>query len=85
MGTVDDNAIGNVSSTNCYYLTGTGKSNTGATALTESQMKIQSMYKGFDFEEVWMLNPNAIYPYPQLKSNIQDSRELVEAVIYSLP
>lgn len=85
MGTVDDHAIGNVSSTNCYYLTGTGKSNTGATALTESQMKIQSMYKGFDFEEVWMLNPNAIYPYPQLKSNIQDGRELIEAVVYSLP
>ncbi len=85
-GLVDDYAIGAGSSTNCYYLSGSGFSNTGSTALTETQMKIQSMYKGFDFENLWVLNKYANYPYPQLQSNIQDLNESAELVsIITLP
>ena len=77
--------VGSGTISNCYYLKGTGTTSTGATVLTESQMLKTSLYTGFDFENVWILNPNAIHPYPQLKFNIQDDRELVEADIYSLP
>ena len=69
-----------------YFLNGSGSSSTGATALTETQMKIQSMYKGFDFENVWVLNPYANHPYPQLRNNIQDLSESAELVsIIALP
>lgn len=72
--------------TNSYYLAGTGTSSDGATSLTETQMKIQSMYKGFDFENVWVLNPYANHPYPQLRDNIQDLSESAELVsIIALP
>ncbi|MBR3812191.1 MAG: bacterial Ig-like domain-containing protein [Agathobacter sp.] len=78
-------AIGS-SATDCYYLDGSGSSSIGATSLTEAQMKIESMYKGFDFENVWVLNTYANYPYPQLRSNIQDISESAELVsIIALP
>lgn len=70
----------------CYYLSGTGKTVTGATVLNDSQMKMESMYKGFDFDTVWVMNPYADYPYPQLRSNPQNLNEpATELVIYSLP
>ena len=75
----------NSSFKNCYYLTGTGNGSTGATVLTEAQMKLQSMYVGFDFENDWVLNTNAVYPHPQLRLNAQDIRELESAKIYTLP
>ncbi len=85
----DSGAIGYSSSyssfKNCYYLTGTGNGSTGATVLTEAQMKLQSMYVGFDFENDWVLNTNAVYPHPQLRLNAQDIRELESAKIYTLP
>lgn len=66
--------------TNSYYLSGTGNGTTGATSLTEAQMRLQSMYPGFDFEDTWVINSYANYPYPQLKSNIQDLSETVELI-----
>lgn len=54
--------------TNSYYLDGTGKSSTGATALTSTQMQLQSVYQGFDFENVWTMDGDADYPYPELQS-----------------
>lgn len=79
-------AIGDKAATDSYYLSGTGDSNTGATALTAAQMKLQSMYVGFDFENTWVLNAYAKHPYPQLKANIQDLSEAVSVVsIISLP
>ena len=72
--------------TNCYYLVDSGYDNTDATPLTAEQMKIQSMFAGFDFENVWVLDPYANHPYPQLKNNIQDMKQSVEiARVVTLP
>ncbi len=35
----------------------------------------QEVFQGFDFEELWIVNEYATYPYPQLKNNPQDLRE----------
>ena len=79
-------AISDKTSINCYYLNGTGITSNGATSLTESQMRIQSMFKGFDFENVWTLNKYANHPYPQLRDNIQDMSESASLVsIIKLP
>lgn len=67
-----------------FFLSGTATAN-GSTSLTESQMKIQSMYKGFDFENVWLLNTYANHPYPQLRNNIQDLSESAELVSILTP
>ena len=65
--------------TNGYYLTGTGIStdnhSTGAVSLTEAQMKLQSVYLGFDFDTVWTINSHDGYFYPQLRENRQTSGE----------
>ncbi len=53
--------------TDSYYLSGSGTSSTGAASLTAAQMKLQSMYKGFDFETVWSMAGDADYPYPELQ------------------
>lgn len=66
--------------TNCYYLTGTGIGAKGATALTEAQLKFATVYSGFDFENVWVLNSYANYPYAQLRNNVQDLDETVELI-----
>ena len=72
--------------TYCYYLVNSCSSSNGATSLSQTQMKIESMYKGFDFENVWVLNEFANHPYPQLRSNIQDMSESAELVsIIALP
>ena len=68
-------AIGDGTNKSCYYLEGTGTQYTGCTSLTAAQMKIQNMYKGFDFDNTWILNPHAAYPYPQLKDNVQNLEE----------
>lgn len=79
-------AVSNATAVDSYYLSGSGYSSAGAAALTDTQMKIQAMYKGFDFENIWTINPFANYPYAQLKDNIQDMGESAEYVsILSLP
>ncbi len=78
------NAIANKAN-DSYFLSGTGTQTTGTTALTETQMKLQSMYVGFDFENVWIQNPNALYPYPQLRENIQEIREIDKVEFTKLP
>ena len=60
-------AISNSSATKCYYLAGVGGDSTGATSLTEAQMKLQSMYQGWDFDTVWTMDGRADYPYPELR------------------
>lgn len=73
--------------TQCYFLSGTGcTSSATLTSLSEQQMKMDTMYKGFDLESIWILNPYATYPYPQLRSNIQNLVESASVVsIISLP
>ena len=78
--------IGDGTNTHSYYLTGTGQNTAGATELTEKQAQTPSLYASFDFENVWVINEYANYPYPQLKNNIQDMSEAVKLVsIISLP
>ena len=55
------------SATKCYYLAGVGSDSTGATSLTEAQMKLKSMYSGWDFDTVWTMDGRADYPYPELR------------------
>ena len=79
-------AISSTEGTDCYYLAGTGVSSTGATSLSEAQLSIQRMYAGFDFDSVWVLSPNANYPYPQLRNNVQDTDSVVKTLrILSYP
>ena len=85
VGECSNYAISKNKVTSCYYLTGTAKGCTGAVALTEEQIKKPLVYSGFDFDGTWMVNANAMYPYPQLINNVQDDRDIVETVIYSLP
>ena len=58
---------GSNSSSNCYYLEGVGENSAGATSLTESQMKLQSMYADWDFDTVWTMEGREDYPYPELR------------------
>ncbi len=63
---------GNVTITDSYYLAGTGTNNRGSASLTETQMKLKSIYQGFDFNEIWIITPCSKYPYPQLRENLQE-------------
>jgi len=62
-----------------YTLQGTSQDGEGE-ILTETQMRLQNMYVGFDFENVWEIDPNSSYPYPQLKNNRQQRIEGLEVV-----
>ncbi len=63
--------------TNCYYLDGRGEGTDGTKSLTPAQMKMQMMYNGFDFDNVWFIDSNCDYPYPQLRTNPVYQYELV--------
>ncbi len=78
-------AIGDGTNTHAYYLTGTGSNSTGATVLTEKQALTQSLYASFDFENDWIMNAEAAYPYPQLRGNAQDLRVVTSVVLFSVP
>jgi len=61
--------------TNCYYLNSNSQgigyilSGTDTTvSCTDSQMKDQSTFAGFDFDTIWTINSSSSYPYPQLQS-----------------
>ncbi len=60
-----DRTIGG-SATACYFLSN-GLTQTGCTPLNEEQMKMDFMYQGFDFDNVWYIDENSDYPYPQLR------------------
>ena len=62
---------------NSYYLAGTGSSSVGAVSLTDAQMRLKSMYQGFDFDTIWTINSHDGYFYPQLQENRQTSGEHV--------
>lgn len=62
---------------NCNYLKGTAPRGIGnwqqdtanCVSLTEGQMKTPKVFTGFDFKDVWEIDPYCSYPYPQLKNN----------------
>lgn len=57
---------------NCYTLSETvNAENPGCTVLFPTQLKDQRTLVGFDFDNVWEIDPYCDYPYPQLKSNRQ--------------
>lgn len=58
--------------TDCYTLSGmTNTDNPGCTILFPTQLKDKRTLVGFDFDNVWEIDPYCDYPYPQLKSNRQ--------------
>ena len=70
-------------SKNCYFLKADGEDRTDnyATGLSLGMMKTASSFTGFDFEEIWCIDPHAPNNnFPQLKSCLQDSIESIEIV-----
>ena len=72
------NIVAGGSLSNSYYMktlsdyTATGanqdSSYTNVVGLTKGQMKSSAAYTGFDFDEVWTIDPSADYPYPTLRN-----------------
>ncbi len=48
---------------------GTKADNPNCVSLTETQMKNPKSFTGFDFADIWEIDPYCSYPYPQLKNN----------------
>ena len=65
---------------NCYYLKGKNTSVTGATQLTNDQMSKADCFAGFDFKNVWIVNKNFEYSYPQLLYNRQNTNKKVDDI-----
>lgn len=58
------NGYGEVS--NSYYIKG-NVGWYGTTELSDQQMKNQKIYSGFDFDNIWTMQGDKNYPYPELK------------------
>lgn len=69
IGDVTGCQIGPTGSSHCYGLMNKSPNTDYCTIRTETQMKTQNTYTGFDFDDVWMIDPYSNYPYPQLRSN----------------
>lgn len=72
---------------NCYYMKGTAKQGGyhgdyegHVSVLSESMMRFESSFSGFDFEKTWIIDPDCDYKYPQLRNNriVRVSAALVE-------
>ena len=75
-----------ISMSSCYYYGSTYSGTQEGAVLNTSQISNKSMYTGFDFENDWIIDNNANYPYPQLRSNPQDLSKTIESVnLGSLP
>ena len=61
-------AITSYSSTNCFYLKGSGTTSTGAVEKTEVQLKRQNQFTGWDFDTVWTMDGRDDYFYPELRA-----------------
>ena len=74
LGKVQENPVDNKSnrSKDNYYLD-TSCDNvtnrTGVTSRKDAQLKSKVTYTGFDFENVWMIDPYSTFHYAQLRSN----------------
>lgn len=58
----------------CYYIDAdcyTGDE--GGIALTDAQMRDKSSFAGFDFHNIWTIEPATAYPYPQLIRELDKS------------
>ena len=54
---------------NCYYPSTLGTEYNG-TPIDNQYMCLQEKYVGFDFDNVWIINENSDYKYPQLRANL---------------
>ena len=61
-------AISDHSSTNCFYLRGSGASYAGAVERTDAQMKRQITFQNWDFDNVWTMEGRDDYFYPELRN-----------------
>ncbi len=61
---------------NCYFQSNGGEEN----ALSEVQMRQERYYIGFDFDNVWIIDPATAYKYPQLRDNRQDTDKEIDSV-----
>ena len=85
-GGSSNHAVSEQSCTDCYYLAGTGSDSTGATSLSEGLMRKQASFYGFDFDNVWIMYPDSLYKYPQLRSNpIDDANTVTSMSVSTLP
>jgi len=66
------NAIAQENIDRCYYLNGSGYEYSGGKSLTESQMRQQSSFTGFDFENVWAIDPNINNGYPYFRTKLPE-------------
>lgn len=61
-------SVGSGSLEKCYCIENSGKLTTGVTSLTPGQMKLKSMYSGWDFDTVWTMEGKEDYLYPELRN-----------------
>ena len=60
-------AINSSAISNCYCLEGMAQIDTSTTLCTESEMMLQTTFRGFDFATVWQMGINTAYPWPELR------------------
>ena len=53
---------------NCYCLDTASKANTYSTACTADEMLSKETYAGFDFDNVWQMDTDSDYQWPQLRN-----------------
>lgn len=74
--------ISNIGRSKCYYLIDSGyNTNNWSTWLTDEQMQNEENFPEFDFENIWEVDTQCGYSYPQLKSNRQVAPKVVEPVL----
>jgi hypothetical protein len=73
---------GSGAATNSYYLdtSVSNPSNTSGTVLTETEMKIEESFVGFDFVNVWAIESSTGYAYPQFIRNLDPALGEASAV-----
>ena len=75
LGMIDEGEKGTITDSygvsDCFYLKGTGVETKGSTPLTDAQMKKENYFTNFDFNNVWEVDENSTYQYPQLKNCMQ--------------
>lgn len=70
----------------CYYLADSESSvRRGTTPLSLIMMKKELSYDGFDCKNTWFIDPDSDYPYPQLRENRQDNKDIELVAIESVP
>ncbi|MBQ7779661.1 MAG: hypothetical protein IJ404_04115 [Clostridia bacterium] len=71
-GIVGNNGEKKYPISNCYYLNiadlGVGNGVDSCLKCTDSHMKNQMTYDGFDFEQIWTMEGDTSYPYPKLRN-----------------